>query len=357
MEKTIELFAGIDVGKHKVDVHFHPTNEAFTAHTDTDDGLAHLIDQLKSRSPKRVVFESTGGYGRLLGEALEEAGVKAHCVPAQRIRMFASAIGLKAKTDPIDAEAIARFAAAAKLPDKVELSPATKELRHLVVRRLQLVKMIAREKNHRETMTESLTESSSELERAVNKHVGDIEDAMVAVVNADDDLRKRATVLSTITGGGGIAGASALLALLPELGTINNKQAASLVGLAPFNNQSVDADKPRSIFGGRRRLRSAVYMCILTAALRDEKLSAFYARLIENKKPPMVALIAVARKFVVIANARMRDAIRAKTIDECSVLPKPWKPRRKQRGHKPRATSTPERKRRKSRATSSPLTS
>lgn len=340
MEKTIELFAGIDVGKHKLDVHFHPTNEAFTVQTDTDDGMSKLIDVLKERLPKRIVFESTGGYGRLLGERLEAGGVKAHCVPAQRIRMFASAIGLKAKTDPIDAEAIARFAAAAKLVDKVELSSATRQLRDIVIRRLQLVKMSAREKNHKETIADSLVASWSEMQGAIGKHIDDLEKAIVATVNADEDLTKRAAVLSTITGVGGIATTAAFLALMPELGQISNKQAASLVGVAPFNNQSVDTDNPRSIYGGRRRLRSAIYMAALSASIHNDSIRAFYLRLIANKKPPMVALIAVARKLVGIANARMRDAFHEKGNkgeEGGAVAPKPWKPRRNRRA--PRAST------------------
>lgn len=329
MEKTIELFAGIDVGKHKVDVHLHPTKEAFTFQIDNEEGMAELIKLLKARGPKRVVFESTGGYGRRLGEALEEAGIVAHCVPAQRVRMFASAIGLNAKTDPIDAEAIARFAGVAKLVDKVELSPATRHLRHLVVRRIQLVKMRAKEKNHRETMTDELTTSWSEMQLAIDKHIAKLDDVITEAVNSDEDLKKRAAVLSTIKGCA-LATSAAFLAFMPELGTISNKQASSLVGVAPFNNQSVDSDKPRSIYGGRRRLRSAIYMGALTAVAHDDKIRPSYERLIANKKPPMVAMTAAMRKMVVIANARMRDAFQPSNATP-STTTKQWTPRRRNR--------------------------
>lgn len=333
MEKTIELFAGIDVAKHKVDVYLHPTSERFVLRTDTEAGYGGLVALLKERRPKRVVFESTGGYGRRLAEALEAGGVQAHCVPAQRVRKFAESIGLKAKTDAIDAEAIGRYAAVAALVDKAELSPAVRDLRELVVRRMQLVRLSAKEKNHRETMTDALVASWSELQRALDKHIDDLDNVLVAAVNADDDLRKRAAVLSTIKGCG-MATCAALLALMPELGTISNKQAASLVGVAPFNNESADTNKPRSIYGGRRRLRSILYMGTLTAALYDEKISATYQRLLANNKPKKVALTAAARKFIVIANARMRDAFpntsdTAGASDDAAVNWKPWRRKRK----------------------------
>lgn len=143
-------------------------------------------------------------------------------------------------------------------------------------------------------------------------------------------------MLSTIKGCG-LATSAAFLAFMPELGTISNKQASSLVGVAPFNNQSADQDKPRSIYGGRRRLRTALYMAALTAVSHDEKIRATYLRLIANKKRPMVAITAAMGKIVVIANARMRDALRP--TSEPSPVTKSWKPRRRERSKAPRATT------------------
>jgi transposase len=312
LEKAIRLFVGIDVGKHKLDVHVHPTEEKFTVGTD-DDGLRSVVERLRERAPQRIVLESTGGYCRRVVAALEAAQLKVHCVPAHRVRKFAQAIGMNAKTDALDAEVIARFAESARLVDKVTLSAPAQRLRDLITRRAQLVALRARDKNHKETMPSELLGSWLAVKVALDKHIDELDQMIEAVIRSDPELAKRDEVLRTIKGCGPISRA-AFLSMMPELGTLTSKQAAALVGVAPFNRESADSDKPRSIKGGRRRLRCVLYMAATAAARHNGDIHAIYERLLQKSKPPKVALVAALRKLVVIANARMRDALRPSTI-------------------------------------------
>lgn len=325
MEKTIELFVGIDVAKHKVDVHFYPIGEKHVFEND-DAGLSALVVLLLERKPKRVVFESTGGYGRRLAQALRAGHVKAHCVPAQRIRKFAEAIGENAKTDEIDAGVIAHFASTAKLYDPVEPTAAEQRLKELVVRRTQLIKLRGREKNHRETMSEKFVDSWNNLQDALDAHIDQLEKAMLDVVNNDVSLTKKAHVLSTIKGCA-FATSCAFMALMPELGKLPGKKAAALVGVAPFNDdsgQTKKGERKRKISGGRGRLREVLFMSSLSAAQWNPDLHPIYERLIKKGKPLKVAQVAVMNKLVVIANARLRDALGEVTPTE---VPQTWKPR------------------------------
>lgn len=344
MENARE-FVGIDVAKQKLDVYVHPVGERLTFSND-DDGLRQLIKWLLERKPRRVVFESTGGYTRKMQLAFEEAGVAYHCVSAQRVRAFALAIGIKAKTDEIDAEVIAVFGSHAKLGDKAPVSPAQKRLRDLVIRRAQLVRLRARERNHKESMPAEVRTSWEAVDKTLSEHIRDLDTVIVKLVNDDAELLRRVNVLTTIKGAG-IATCATLLSLLPELGTVSGKQIASLVGVAPFNNQSALADNKRRCFGGRKRVRTALYMPMLTALRLDEVLAPFHERLLAKGKEPKVALVAVLRKFLVIANARMRDyyaSVNANVdgtqLDEGKSPPlepaKAWKPRFTAKSHTPR---------------------
>jgi transposase len=190
MEKATELFVGIDIAKSKVDVHVFPTKEASVFDTD-EDGLKRLVERLKELRPKRIVFESTGGYGRRVQLALEAAGLRAHCVPAHRIRMFAAGLGIKAKTDPLDAEVISRFAANALLADKPSVPPQVIILKDLVIPRMQLVGLRTREKNHRETLPPEHARSRSKLQTELDRNIYDVETTMIAHVEKHADLKRR----------------------------------------------------------------------------------------------------------------------------------------------------------------------
>jgi transposase len=309
MEKARRCFVGVDVSKEKLDVHIHGERESFVVGND-DDGIAHLVLVLRLRAVVRVVFESTGRFGRSLAASLAAAGIECHCVPPQRIRMFAKALGVEAKTDRIDAKVIALYAATAPLVARPAPSPTVEHLKDLVVRRQQLVGMQTQELNHRASLPAALQESSDSLLNVLRLAIKDSERAIEAAIRADNDLRRRAAAIRTLKGVGPFLCAT-LLAFLPELGACSSKQAAALVGLAPFDDESGGRERSRHIRGGRRRLRIVLYMAARNSVRFEPLIKPIYRRLKEAGRPDKVALSAALRKLVVIINARVRDALKA----------------------------------------------
>lgn len=316
MQKATGCFVGIDVAKDKLDIHFHGLGDAFVV-TNDDGGLATLVVILTLRRVVRVVFESTGGFTRKLHRVLVDGNIQCHCVPPQRIRMFAKALGYEAKTDLVDAKVIALYAATAPLVVHPKPSPIVEHLKDLVVRRQQLVGMQTQELNHRVTLVPDLLKSSDKLLKAIRTNIDGVENAIEAVIDSDADLKTRAKALRTIKGVGPILCAS-LLGLLPELGSCSAKQAAALVGVAPFDDESGGNEKRRHIRGGRRRLRSVLYMASLSAVRSEPCLQAVYRRLTNAGRPEKVALVAAMRKLIVIANARVRDALKPAGLVEAT---------------------------------------
>lgn len=309
MQKKRPVFVGIDIAKEKLDVHLRPAGTAFVV-ANNDDAIGDLVIQLLLHGVVRVVMESTGPYGSRLHRALLAAGIEAHCVPPQRVRMFAKALGIEGKTDLVDAAVIAHYGEVARFVARLKVSDVVIRLKELVVRRQQLVKLCTTELNHREALPAQVLAGSQELLRVLRKNVRTLDAAIAELIAGDSDLAKRSAALRTIRGVGDVLCAS-FLAFLPELGSCSQKQAASLVGVAPFNDDSGNTVNARHIRGGRSRLRNVLYMGALTAARTDPRLKAVFARLVAKGKPHKVALTAVMRKLIVIANARVRDAIQA----------------------------------------------
>ena len=308
MQKTMGVVVGIDVAKGKLDVHFHGLDENHVFSND-DDGVSALIVLLQLRRVLRVVFESTGGFTRTLHRALRDAAIECHCVPPQRIRMFAKALGIEAKTDLIDAKVIAFYGATAKFVVRLKPSAAVEQLKELVVRRQQLVRMRTQELNHRTNLLEALHKSSDSLLETLCDAIRDVEKSIAGLIATHEQLAIRAKAMRTIKGVGPFLTAS-LLAFLPELGECSSKQAAALVGVAPFNDESGGTDKGRHIRGGRRRLRTVLYMATRAGVQFEPALKAIYTRLKAMGKADKVALTAAMRKLIVLANARVRDALR-----------------------------------------------
>lgn len=302
-------FIGIDVSKARLDVHFHKSGASMVFNND-ELGLTALLVILLARKPRRVVFESTGGYGRTLYLALLEQKLPAFCVPPQRVRMFAEALGIKAKTDAIDAKVIAQFAATAPLVEREAPSKARLELRGLVVRRAQLVELCTMERNHREGLSADLRDGSRALTKVLREHIRKLEAAMTTLVADDRALARHAAALRSMRGVGPVM-CWTFLAMVPELGRCTNKQAAALIGVAPFNDDSASRKGRRSIRGGRGRVRTVLYMAARAAVRFEPTLKAFYSRLTAAGKPDKVAIVAVMRKIAVRANARLRDALQA----------------------------------------------
>ena len=302
---TVGDFVGVDVAAKKLDVHFHKSAEHFVGDND-DDGVVILACVFALRGVQRMVFESTGALGRPLLQAAGAFGVSANCVPPQRVRKFAEAIGVHAKTDKIDARVIAHFAATATFREPVALSPGAERLRALVRRRAQLVEMEAMERNHRWAADLDAEVELHDVAKVLRANIKAIDGAMRRVIKDDAELSRKAEVMSTVRGVGPVLTCT-LLSLLPELGSCTGKEVGSLVGVAPFNNDSGTRTGKRSIRGGRRRVRWVLYMAARSSVRFEPVLKAFYERLKLDGKPEKVAMTAVMRKLIVILNARLRD--------------------------------------------------
>lgn len=301
-----QITVGIDVSKDRLDVHLRPTSEAFAVSRDGV-GLATLCERLKARAPALVALEATGGYETVVAAALAGAGLPVVVVNPGQVRSFARALGKRAKTDPIDAAVIAHFAEATAPEVRPLADEATQMLADLVARRRQIVEMAGSERQRLRRMTLPRVRHSIErLIRALEKELADLDRDIDDAVRGSPAWREAEDLLSSVPGVGPVVSRS-LIAELPELGTLDRKKIAALAGLAPFTRQS-GAWKGRSfIGGGRTAVRTVLFIAALVATRHNPVLKAFYRHLLQAGKPKMLALLAVARRLLVILNAIIRD--------------------------------------------------
>lgn len=301
-----QITVGIDVSKDRLDVHLRPTSEAFAVPRDGT-GLAILCDRLKARAPALVALEATGGYESVVAAALAGAGLPVVVVNPGQVRSFARALGKRAKTDPIDAAVIAHFAEATAPEVRPLADEATQMLADLVARRRQIVEMMGSERQRLRRMTLPRVRHSIErLIRALEKELDELDRDIGDAVRGSPAWREAEDLLSSVPGVGPVVSRS-LLAELPELGTLDRKKIAALAGLAPFTRQSGTWKGRSFIGGGRTTVRTVLFMAALVATRHNPVLKAFYERLLQAGKSKMLALLAVARRLLVILNAIMRD--------------------------------------------------
>ena len=276
MTPQSNCFVGIDICKARLDVHVLPTHQVFE-YPNTEPGIAKLIKRLKSFTPERVVFEATGALERPLFEALCQAQIPCARENAWRIRCLAHALG-KAKTDPLDAQVIARYAELFNPKAQRPLEPADQQLSDLVRRRAQLVEFKVAEKTRLarapKTFQADIEGHLQELQVRINA----LEAQIQALSQRNSKARRKQMVLTSIPGIA-VLSAAILQAELPELGQLNAKQIARLVGVAPINQDSGQHRGKRRIQGGRTRVRCSLYMPTLTAIRNNPVLKAFYQRL------------------------------------------------------------------------------
>jgi len=300
----MENFVGIDVSKDKLDVAMRPSGKCATF-ANAPDGFAALVHELAVLQPTLVVLEATGGYEAAVAAEVALVAPTAVVNPRQ-VRDFARATGKLAKTDTVDADVLAHFAEvlrpqARKLPDA-----DSRELIDVVQRRRQLVDMIVAETNRVQRATGGMRDKIKAhldwLRTALKDIDGDIDRLIKAspVWRANDDL------LQSTRGVGPIL-SSLLIAKVPELGRLNRKQIAALVGVAPFNRDSGKHTGQRHIRGGRHDVRHVLYMATVASLRVNKSLRAFYDRLKAAGKPGKVALVATARKLLIMLNAIIRD--------------------------------------------------
>ena len=297
---------GIDVSKDRLDIAVHESGETFNCHNRVQ-AFADLIERLRRLSPTLIVLEASGGYEQEVLFALIAAGLPAALVNPRQTRNFAKAMGYLAKTDGIDARVLAHFAAAVRPRLTQAPSPARLALTELVSRRQALVEMLTAEKNRlRLTRTEP---ARGHIERHIQwlkAQLDDMDRELRTWIAQSEVWRELDHLIESVPGVGGIAAAT-LLALLPELGRLNRREIAALVGVAPFNHDSGKQRGARRIAGGRTAVRTTLYMCAVAGLRCNPMLKAFYARLKAQGKPSKVALTACIRKLLVTLNAIVRD--------------------------------------------------
>jgi transposase len=305
-------FIGVDVCQNYLDVHVRPA-AVHQRFANTTAGIAELVAWARPHAAERIVFESTGPYQKAAVGALLAAGLPAVVVNARQVRDFAKAMNYLAKTDRLDAAVIAHFAEVATTTVRPLESQEILDLRELYDRRGQLVHMLAMEKNQRHSA--AVAGASARVLRSIDKHIDyleghihDLEQRLDRIIESSAAFRARDEILQTITGIGPQVSRT-LLAYLPELGQYSRQAIAALVGLAPFNDDSGTHTGQRHIRGGRSKVRVGLYQAAIAALRHCPHMKAFYAALKARGKASRVAIIAVARKLLVLANALVRDMV------------------------------------------------
>jgi len=298
-------FVGIDVSKAVLDVASLPDGEV-KQFTNDECGIEQLVSWVQEYVPELIVLEATGGLETAVSVALFEAGFALSITNPRKVRDFARATGHLAKTDKLDAVVLADFALKIR-PEPTTLPDAhSRHLSALMSRRRQIVSMITAEKNR-------LGSAHPEVAPRLGIHIAWLEEELKAItkelhngIRSDPISEAKGKLLGSVPGVGPVLTAT-LLVELPELGEVNHKQIAALVGVAPLNRDSGQHRGKRFCWGGRARVRTTLYMAALSASRTNPTIRPFYQRLIDAGKPPKVALTACMRKLLIILNAMMRD--------------------------------------------------
>lgn len=301
IDRDEAVFVGIDVAKDELVIAERPSGRTWSV-PNAPAALAELATALAQLTPVRVVLEATGGYERAAVAALHAAAVPVVVANPRQVRHFARSIGRLAKTDALDAAVLAQFAEAVPLPVRAPLDAATQELDGWIERRGQLVQQLAAERLRRAS-------AHPNVRPRVVRHIEWLEEELAAVeqeiaehLAESSALAEKAALLDSVPGIGPVT-AAMLVAQVPELGRIEPKALAALIGVAPLNRDSGKLRGKRSTWGGRAAVRTALYMPTRTACRHNPVIRAFYQRLIDAGKPPLVAVIACMRKLLTICNA------------------------------------------------------
>jgi len=297
------IYAGLDIAKLNLQLHLAGR---FYDLPNTAAGHRRLLELLKAHPAVQVICEATGGYERDVVEALHQGTIALSILNPARVRHFARAQGQRAKTDRIDAAVLSAYGQAFQPKTTPSRTQAEQHLVELVRRRVQLLEMLVAQRQQAERLSlPSLRRQAKSLVRRLEADIAQIEEQLQELRQQTAALDERAKKLQAITGVG--ATALAVLAELPELGTLNRRQTAALAGLAPHPRDSGQWQGRRTIGGGRAEVRRALYMAALVAARSNTILKVFYQRLREAGKPAKVALTALMRKLIVLMNRILKD--------------------------------------------------
>jgi transposase len=301
-----KVYLGIDVGKEVLEAALAGQPSRSLSNNKT--GYEKLLQWLGSLGPEvQVICEASGGYERGLVEALQRSGVRVSLVQASRVRQFARASGLWAKTDRIDAQLLCAYGQALRPPLTRALSPEQVRLRDLEGQRRHLSHLLVMEHNrHLQLRSKELRQLSQRLLNQIKGQIAQLDKLIASLIAQSSELRSKSDKLQQVSGIGARS-AALLLAQMPELGELNRGQVAALAGVAPFNRDSGKLLKgKRAIYGGRRAVRSGLYMAALVAARYNPVLREFYQRLRAAGKPPKLALTATLRKLLIALNSALK---------------------------------------------------
>ena len=294
----------VDIAKDQCDMYVHPSAEHDTFRKS---GMDDVISRLRDLDPELIVMEATGGLEVPVAAELAAAGLPVAVVNPRQVRNFARAMGILAKTDAIDARVLALFADKVRPEIRTLPDARMRALRELVTRRQQLVEMRTMESNRRRMLrSERASASIKLLLDTIDTEIRKLDSAIKKHITKSPVWQEKADLLKSVPGIGDTT-ASLLIVALPELGTLNRREIASLAGVAPMNRDSGTLRGHRTIFGGRRMVRIALYMPTISAIRFNPLISRFYERLRAAGKPPKVAITACMRKMLILLNAIIRD--------------------------------------------------
>ncbi|MEP0177882.1 MAG: IS110 family transposase [Paraglaciecola sp.] len=301
------ITVGVDTGKTQLDIYIRPLDIYFSVPND-DEGIKKAIKEIKKHRPKRILIEATGRLEFAFAVACKKANLSISIINPAHIKKFAGAIGRLAKTDKLDAQLIAHYGEAIQ-PAESELRPDTMQLMSdLLSRRKQLMTMQTMEKNRLTILPKTLHKSINVMLKILMREIEKIDTLMNDTIEACPEYQTKNTIIQSMPGVGKVVSFS-LLSNMPELGYITNKQAASLIGVAPINRESGAYQGQRRIKGGRHQIRTVMYMAMMSAMQCNPVFKSTYQRLVEQGKPKKVAIIACLRKMIVILNSMVRDGV------------------------------------------------
>ncbi len=304
-ESQISINVGVDVGKSKLDIVLHPLDLHFQISND-EESILKVVHVLKKRNIERIVVEATGRYEHAFVFACDQANLPIVVVNPISIRRYAQAIGVLAKTDKIDASVIARFAATIQPDIKPIPDKQSRLIKDLLIRRSQLLEMQTMEKNRLQILPKALHRSIKTLLRSLQTQITTITKQIDEAVMQVKHWRTKTEILTSVPGVGKVL-AYTLLSELPELGKLNRKEIAALVGVAPMNRESGTWSGKRRIRGGRHRIRTVMFMAMLSSIQCNPVFKRFYEHLKAQGKLPKVAIIACMRKLIVVLNTMLKN--------------------------------------------------
>ncbi len=297
-------FIGIDISKLHLDVADSMTQETWQT-ANNEEGIAGLVESLSALNPPLIVLEATGGLEIPLASALVAGRLPVAVVNPRQVRDFAKATGKLAKTDVIDSLVLAHFARAVRPEVRKIKDEESLELSALVTRRRQLIEMLTKEKTRLKQAPKWICKDIKEHIESLKKRLRKIDGDLSRTIKNSSAWREHDQIIQSVPGAGPVLAVN-LLAGVPELGVLNQKQIAALIGLAPLNRDSGKFRGRRCIWGGRANVRAALYMAAVTAMQHNPVIRTFYTRLIEKGKPFKVAITACMRKLLTIINTMIK---------------------------------------------------